>query len=262
MCRSLHLKPIWKWRCSISLLRSPFYLHVTVWVYLLNAISQHETAHSRTCYSIFWTISFYHLFFQWGFIQVTKISDSITSSDSHPLALIANELKLIAETEFTKFSTILCSNYSEAGRVAFVLLHLFYGERLVREIILVIPLSGLNYSFSQICLTDQWFWTWNDCKYWCQLVGPDHCVWSVGWYCQRLSILDFFFFISILYLYINPFMKISGPVGSLTFLFSQKLKIKGLVAGQSCQGLSGVVNNHQPYSKTQSRPFSENETLE
>ncbi|KAF3322467.1 hypothetical protein FCM35_KLT13608 [Carex littledalei] len=62
--------------------------------------------------------------------RVTKISDSIASAGSHPLALIANELKLIAEIEFTKFSTILCSNYSEAGRVAFVLLHLFYGERL------------------------------------------------------------------------------------------------------------------------------------
>ncbi|KAJ1702222.1 hypothetical protein LUZ63_002001 [Rhynchospora breviuscula] len=62
--------------------------------------------------------------------HVTKMSDNIASSGSHPLAVIANELDLIAEKEFTKFSTILCSYYSEAGRVAFILLHLFYGERL------------------------------------------------------------------------------------------------------------------------------------
>lgn len=91
-------------------------------------------------------------FSQCWFIQVTVISDSIASLGSHPLALIANELKLIAEEEFTKFSTILCSHYSEAGRVAFIILHLFYGERLVREIILVIPLSGLN---CQNCLPAQ-----------------------------------------------------------------------------------------------------------
>lgn len=52
-------------------------------------------------------------------------------------------------------------------------------------------------------------------------------------------------------------MKNIGPVGSLAFLFSQKLEVDSLVAGQPYQDMSGVVNNHRYYSKTQIKPLSE-----
>jgi CRISPR/Cas system-associated endoribonuclease Cas2 len=49
----------------------------------------------------------------------------------HPLIILANELKLVAEKECTIFSPTLCKRYPEAGRVALVLLHLLYGQQLV-----------------------------------------------------------------------------------------------------------------------------------
>uniref|UniRef100_A0A0E0H4J7 MHD1 domain-containing protein n=1 Tax=Oryza nivara TaxID=4536 RepID=A0A0E0H4J7_ORYNI len=48
----------------------------------------------------------------------------------HPLIILANELKLVAEKECTIFSPTLCKRYPEAGRVALVLLHLLYGQQL------------------------------------------------------------------------------------------------------------------------------------
>uniref|UniRef100_A0A0E0KU32 MHD2 domain-containing protein n=1 Tax=Oryza punctata TaxID=4537 RepID=A0A0E0KU32_ORYPU len=48
----------------------------------------------------------------------------------HPLIILANQLKLVAEKECTMFSPTLCKRYPEAGRVALVLLHLLYGQQL------------------------------------------------------------------------------------------------------------------------------------
>uniref|UniRef100_A0A0D9W8C2 MHD1 domain-containing protein n=1 Tax=Leersia perrieri TaxID=77586 RepID=A0A0D9W8C2_9ORYZ len=48
----------------------------------------------------------------------------------HPLIILANKLKLVAEKECTVFSPTLCKLYPEAGRVALVLLHLLYGQQL------------------------------------------------------------------------------------------------------------------------------------
>ncbi|XP_057510564.1 protein unc-13 homolog isoform X2 [Actinidia eriantha] len=49
---------------------------------------------------------------------------------THPLALIANELRLIAERELNIFFPVLRQWYPEAGMVSALLLHQFYGERL------------------------------------------------------------------------------------------------------------------------------------
>ncbi|KAF0893377.1 hypothetical protein E2562_024200, partial [Oryza meyeriana var. granulata] len=48
----------------------------------------------------------------------------------HPLTILANKLKLVAEKECTVFTPTLCKQYPEAGRVALVLLHLLYGQQL------------------------------------------------------------------------------------------------------------------------------------
>ncbi|KAJ0049443.1 hypothetical protein Pint_16079 [Pistacia integerrima] len=49
---------------------------------------------------------------------------------THPLALLANELKLIAERQFIVFWPVLCHLCSEALMISAMLLHQFYGERL------------------------------------------------------------------------------------------------------------------------------------
>ncbi|KAJ0105138.1 hypothetical protein Patl1_18704 [Pistacia atlantica] len=49
---------------------------------------------------------------------------------THPLALLANELKLIAERQFMVFWPVLCHLCSEALMISAMLLHQFYGERL------------------------------------------------------------------------------------------------------------------------------------
>lgn len=49
----------------------------------------------------------------------------------HPLAILASELKVIAEREVSVFSPILSQWCPDAGMVASVYLHKFYGERLV-----------------------------------------------------------------------------------------------------------------------------------
>ncbi|XP_052209822.1 protein unc-13 homolog isoform X2 [Diospyros lotus] len=49
---------------------------------------------------------------------------------THPLALLANKLRLIAEKELNLFFPLLRQWYSEAGKVSAILLHQFYGERL------------------------------------------------------------------------------------------------------------------------------------
>nr|GFC33424.1 hypothetical protein [Tanacetum cinerariifolium] len=50
----------------------------------------------------------------------------------HPLALLARELRLIAERELSVFSPVLCQWCPDAGIFASVHLHQYYGERLVR----------------------------------------------------------------------------------------------------------------------------------
>lgn len=50
---------------------------------------------------------------------------------THPLALLANELRIIAERELSLYYPVLCHWYPEAGIVASIRLHRFYGERLV-----------------------------------------------------------------------------------------------------------------------------------
>ncbi|CAK9173062.1 unnamed protein product [Ilex paraguariensis] len=49
---------------------------------------------------------------------------------AHPLALLASELRLIAERELTVFSPVLHHWCPEAGMVSAIWLHRFYGERL------------------------------------------------------------------------------------------------------------------------------------
>ncbi|OEL28210.1 hypothetical protein BAE44_0010769, partial [Dichanthelium oligosanthes] len=48
----------------------------------------------------------------------------------HPLTILANELKLVAEKECTAFSPILHKYYPEAQRVALIFLHMLYGKQL------------------------------------------------------------------------------------------------------------------------------------
>ncbi|KAL5214203.1 hypothetical protein ABZP36_003355 [Zizania latifolia] len=48
----------------------------------------------------------------------------------HPLIMLANKLKLVAEKECAVFSPTLCEQYPEAGRIALILLHLLYGKQL------------------------------------------------------------------------------------------------------------------------------------
>lgn len=51
---------------------------------------------------------------------------------THPLALLANELRLIANRELTVFCPILRHWCPEAGMISAMLLNQLYGERLVR----------------------------------------------------------------------------------------------------------------------------------
>ncbi|XP_044485853.1 protein unc-13 homolog isoform X2 [Mangifera indica] len=49
---------------------------------------------------------------------------------THPLALLANELKLIVEREFREYWPVLCHLFPEALTISSMLVHQFYGERL------------------------------------------------------------------------------------------------------------------------------------
>lgn len=50
----------------------------------------------------------------------------------HPLAVLADEVKLIVKRESTIFSPELCRWCPEAGVLPFMLLHQYYGKRLVQ----------------------------------------------------------------------------------------------------------------------------------
>ncbi|ONM14874.1 hypothetical protein ZEAMMB73_Zm00001d002640 [Zea mays] len=52
------------------------------------------------------------------------------SEFKHPLTILANELKAVAEKECTDFSPILNKHYPEAQRVALIFLHMLYGKQL------------------------------------------------------------------------------------------------------------------------------------
>lgn len=51
--------------------------------------------------------------------------------EKHPLIKLANELKIIAEKEFSSFTRVLGQQYPNAGVVSSLLLHHLYGAKLV-----------------------------------------------------------------------------------------------------------------------------------
>ncbi|KAA8522362.1 hypothetical protein F0562_013277 [Nyssa sinensis] len=65
---------------------------------------------------------------------LSRIMDTIDLESkierTHPLSLLANELRLIVERELNIFCPVLHHWYPEAGMVSATLLHQFYGERL------------------------------------------------------------------------------------------------------------------------------------
>lgn len=64
-----------------------------------------------------------------------RVTDAINTGSKvdkkHPLALLASELKSIAERQLTVYHPVLRLWYAEAGVVSASILHRFYGERLV-----------------------------------------------------------------------------------------------------------------------------------
>ncbi|KAI3727581.1 hypothetical protein L6452_16197 [Arctium lappa] len=64
----------------------------------------------------------------------TRVEDTINLisklEGKHPLALLASELRVINERERSVYSPVLCQWCPDAGMVAFLHLHQFYGERL------------------------------------------------------------------------------------------------------------------------------------
>ncbi|CAD6259949.1 unnamed protein product [Miscanthus lutarioriparius] len=63
--------------------------------------------------------------------QALISSDGRSDSEfKHPLTILANELKAVAEKECTDFSPILHKYYPEAQRVALIFLHMLYGKQL------------------------------------------------------------------------------------------------------------------------------------
>lgn len=65
-------------------------------------------------------------------MQAEKAAESeCEAQKTHPLAILAKEVKLIAETEFKVFSPVLSQWYSAAGAVSVLHLHQLFGEKLV-----------------------------------------------------------------------------------------------------------------------------------
>ncbi|XP_062226467.1 protein unc-13 homolog [Phragmites australis] len=68
---------------------------------------------------------------QAAYKQALISSDGQSKTEfKHPLTMLANEVKLVAEKECTAFSPILHKYYPEAQRVALIFLHLLYGQQL------------------------------------------------------------------------------------------------------------------------------------
>ncbi|PWA69505.1 hypothetical protein CTI12_AA296270 [Artemisia annua] len=66
----------------------------------------------------------------------------------HPLALLASELRKIAERELSVFSPVLCQWRPDAGIFASVHLHQYYGERLVRSLLIKLKLCSRRFTSS------------------------------------------------------------------------------------------------------------------
>lgn len=60
-----------------------------------------------------------------------QISFGSEKERTHPLALLATKLRIIAEEELSAYYPVLCHWYCEAGVVVSIKLLQFYGERLV-----------------------------------------------------------------------------------------------------------------------------------
>jgi hypothetical protein len=76
-----------------------------------------------------------HLFvvrsIQVAYKQALISSDGLSKTEfKHPLAILASELKLVAEKECTAFSPILNKYHREAQKVALIPLHLLVGQQL------------------------------------------------------------------------------------------------------------------------------------
>lgn len=66
-----------------------------------------------------------------AYLQVASAIDLKSKVEKkHPLALLANELRLIVERELNVFGPVLHQHYPEAGMVSAMLLHNSYGEKL------------------------------------------------------------------------------------------------------------------------------------
>nr|CAB3485457.1 unnamed protein product [Digitaria exilis] len=66
-----------------------------------------------------------------AYTQALISSDGRSETEfKHPLTILANELKLVADKECTEFSPILYKYYPEAQRVALIFLHMLYGKQL------------------------------------------------------------------------------------------------------------------------------------
>lgn len=64
--------------------------------------------------------------------QVTGLTANGSIKDkTHPLAILASELRMIADKDLSVFSPILCRWYPECAMVSARTLHHFYGEILV-----------------------------------------------------------------------------------------------------------------------------------
>lgn len=68
---------------------------------------------------------------QSAYKRVLNLLDTASRREyQHPLTILANELKLVAEKEFKSFIPVLCQQYPEAGIISSLLLHRLYGEQL------------------------------------------------------------------------------------------------------------------------------------
>lgn len=80
-------------------------------------------------------------------VKMQVMHDVYFESDisTHPLAVIATKLRKIAEKEFSVYSPVLREWFPEAGVVASIRLHQFYGERLVGFCLSIV--NGLTFSW-------------------------------------------------------------------------------------------------------------------
>ena len=98
----------------------------------------------------------------WHSFSLTKVLDSLdlkaNLERTHPLALLANAVKLIAEKESAVFCPVLHTWCSEAGMIAATLLYQLFSERLVFEQIIIdtYPFITIFFLFSMISSYLMW----------------------------------------------------------------------------------------------------------